>query len=89
MGIHFLCRRRNYEDNSAVSAFGKGYSIYRQFATTTPWAIAGGAGFLLDGAPHTHSVRVSYEKFHNRIRQRMVSSSSTYYGVPGIEFPLL
>jgi Carboxypeptidase regulatory-like domain len=79
-GIHFFARA-NYEDNSAVSAFGKGYSIYAN-RDNTP-GIAGGADF---STPHTtHSIRISYEKFHNLIGND-VSTSSTYYGVPGIEF---
>jgi hypothetical protein len=79
-GIHFFARA-NYEDNSAVSAFGLGYSIYAN-RDNTP-GIAGGADFST--AHTTHSIRVSYEKFHNLIGND-VSSSSTYYGVPGIEF---
>ncbi|HEX6772839.1 MAG TPA: carboxypeptidase regulatory-like domain-containing protein [Acidobacteriaceae bacterium] len=79
-GIHFFARA-NYEVNSAVSAFGKGYSIYAN-RDNTP-GIAGGADFST--AHTTHSVRVSYEKFHNFIADA-VSPTSTYYGVPGIEF---
>ncbi len=78
--IHFFARA-NYEVNSAVSAFGKGYSIYAN-RDNTP-GIAGGADFST--AHTTHSVRVSYEKFHNLIGNA-VSSSNTYYAVPGIEF---
>jgi hypothetical protein len=79
-GIHFFARA-NYEANSAVSAFGLGYSIYAN-RDNTP-GIAGGADFST--AHTTHSIRVSYEKFHNLI-DNAVSSSNTYYGVPGIEF---
>jgi hypothetical protein len=79
-GIHFFARA-NYEANSAVSAFGKGYSIYAN-RDNTP-GIAGGADFST--AHTTHSIRVSYEKFHNLIGNA-VSDSNTYYGVPGIEF---
>ncbi len=79
-GIHFFARA-NYEANSAVSAFGKGYSIYAN-RDNTP-GIAGGADFSTQHT--THSFRVSYEKFHNLIGNA-VSSASTYYGVPGIEF---
>jgi carboxypeptidase family protein len=79
-GIHFFARA-NYEVNSAVSAFGKGYSIYAN-KDNTP-GIAGGADFST--AHTTHSIRVSYEKFHNLIANA-VSTSNTYYGVPGIEF---
>ena len=81
-GIHFFARA-NYEVNSAVSAFGKGYSIYAN-RDNTP-GIAGGADFST--AHTTHSIRVSYEKFHNLI-DNAVSASNTYYGVPGIEFYL-
>jgi hypothetical protein len=79
-GIHFFARA-NYEANSAVSAFGLGYSIYAN-RDNTP-GIAGGADFST--AHTTHSFRVSYEKFHNLIGND-VSTSNTYYGVPGIEF---
>jgi hypothetical protein len=79
-GIHFFARA-NYEANSAVSAFGLGYSIYAN-RDNTP-GIAGGADFST--AHTTHSFRVSYEKFHNLI-DNAVSSTNTYYGVPGIEF---
>jgi hypothetical protein len=79
-GIHFFARA-NYEANSAVSAFGLGYSIYAN-RDNTP-GIAGGADFST--AHTTHSIRVSYEKFHNLIGNS-VSTSNTYYGVPGIEF---
>ncbi|MGB9418713.1 MAG: carboxypeptidase-like regulatory domain-containing protein [Acidobacteriaceae bacterium] len=79
-GIHFFARA-NYEDNSAVSAFGLGYSIYAN-RDNTP-GVAGGADFST--AHTTHSIRVSYEKFHNLI-DNAVTSSNTYYGVPGIEF---
>lgn len=79
-GIHFFARA-NYEANSAVSAFGLGYSIYAN-RDNTP-GVAGGADFST--AHTTHSIRVSYEKFHNLIGNA-VSSSNTYYGVPGIEF---
>ncbi len=78
--IHFFARA-NYEVNSAVSAFGLGYSIYAN-RDNTP-GIAGGADFST--AHTTHSIRVSYEKFHNLIGNS-VSGSNTYYGVPGIEF---
>lgn len=78
-GIHFFARA-NYEVNSAVSSFGRGYSIYAN-RDNTP-GIAGGADFST--AHTTHSVRVSYEKFHNFIAND-VSSSNTYYAVPGIE----
>jgi hypothetical protein len=78
--IHFFFRA-NYEDNSAVSAFGKGYSIYAN-RDNTP-GFAGGADFVTGHV--THSLRVSYEKFHNLI-DNAVSASNTYYGVPGIEF---
>ncbi len=79
-GIHFFARA-NYEANSAVSSFGLGYSIYSN-RDNTP-GIAGGADFVTGN--FTHSIRVSYEKFHNLL-VNAVNPGTTYYAVPGIEF---
>lgn len=62
LGVHFFFRIA-YEDNLDDATYGYGYSRYGN-KDNTP-AMAGGADFL--SGKFTHSVRVSYLKFHNAI----------------------
>ena len=82
-GIHFFARA-NYEANSAVSAFGLGYSIYAN-RDNTP-GIAGGADFST--AHTTHSIpcelrevpqpdRQCSEPLGHLLRRARASSSTT------------
>ncbi len=73
-GIHMFFRI-GYEDNLNDATYGFGYSRYGN-KDNTP-AIAGGADFMT-GSRMTHSLRMSYLKFHNMI------ADETQSGVPNL-----
>lgn len=75
-GIHVF-GRIGYEVNAADSAFGLGFARYAN-RDNTP-AYVGGADFAT--GKMTHSIRVSYLKFHNFIAD---ASQGTYTPIPGI-----
>ena len=82
-GGHYFVRG-NYNVNSSSSNFGAGYSIYNN-RDNTP-GLAGGADF--SRGHFTHSVRVSYEKFHNLLVDATTGNSSVYNGFPGLNIRL-
>ena len=59
-GVHYFARIA-YDVDAAVASMGYGYSNYAN-RDNTP-AVAGGADFIT--GKFTHSIRGSYEKFHN------------------------
>jgi hypothetical protein len=75
-GHYFV--RVNYDNNSTASSFGKGYGLYGN-RDNSP-GIAGGVDFVT--GKFTHSVRVSYEKFHNLIGDQVIGNSSVYNPFP-------
>ncbi len=75
-GIH-LFARINYDVNSAVTSGNTSYDIYAN-RDNTP-GIAGGADFVT--GKFTHSIRASYEKFHNLIGD--ATGPSVYVAQPG------
>ena len=77
-GIHTFFRVA-YEDNLDDATFGYGYSRYGN-KDNTP-AFAGGADFITGKL--THSLRVSYLKFHNLIADE--SKSGVPNPAPGVE----
>jgi hypothetical protein len=81
-GIHFFARV-NYEANSFQT--GTSYAIYAN-RDNAP-GIAGGADFVT--GRFTHSIRGSYEKFHNLIGDATNGNTSIYNPIPGllIDFP--
>lgn len=72
-GGHYFARA-NYDVNSVSSNAGYTYSTYAN-RDNTP-GIAGGVDFVT--GKFTHSVRVSYEKFHNMIADRSIGNPSLY-----------
>jgi hypothetical protein len=80
-GGHYFARA-NYDVNRSSSNFGAGYSVYNN-RDNTP-GIAGGADFTR--GHFTHSVRASYEKFHNLLVDDTTGNSSVYNGFPGLNF---
>ncbi|MEG9436577.1 carboxypeptidase regulatory-like domain-containing protein [Edaphobacter sp. HDX4] len=81
-GHYFV--RGNYNFNRSSSNFGNGYQLYNN-RDNTP-GIAGGADFAF--GHFTHSVRVSYEKFHNLLVDGTEGNTSIYNGFPGLTFRL-
>lgn len=77
-GRYFV--RANYDVNSLQSNFGQQFETYAN-RDNTP-GIAGGADF--QKGSFTHSIRGSYEKFHNLIVD--TSSSAPVNLLPGITF---
>jgi hypothetical protein len=73
---HFFVRG-NYEANSFAT--GSGYSTYSN-RDNTP-GVAGGADFVSHN--FTHSIRGSYEKFHNLIVDTTLGNTSIYNPIPG------
>ena len=67
------------------SNFGSGYQIYNN-RDNTP-GIAGGVDFAT--GHFTHSLRTSYEKFHNLLLDGTEGNSSVYDGFPGLNFRLV
>jgi len=76
-GVHYFARIA-YDVDSVVGNFGDGYSNYAN-RDNTP-GFAGGADFLT--GRFTHSLRGSYEKFHNMITD--ASGSGVYLAKPDI-----
>ena len=76
-GVH-LFARVNYDVNSAVTSGNSSYDIYAN-RDNTP-GIAGGADFVT--GKFTHSIRGSYEKFHNLIGD--ATGSGVYVAEPGV-----
>ncbi len=77
LGVHYFARLA-YDVDSAVTNGGDAYSNYAN-RDNTP-GIAGGADFIT-GA-FTHSIRGSYEKFHNLITD--ASGSGVYQAQAGL-----
>lgn len=77
--IHYFARV-NYNVNSTVTNGGDGYWNYAN-RDNTP-GIAYGADFAT--GRFTHSLRGSYEKFHNLIVD--ATQSGVYNGIPGLAF---
>lgn len=78
---HYFARV-NYNVDSSISNFGAGYELYAN-RDNTP-GIAGGADFAR--GKFTHSVRGSYEKFHNLLGDNTTGNTSVYNGIPGFNF---
>lgn len=78
---HYFARV-NYNVDSSISNFGAGYELYAN-RDNTP-GIAGGADFAR--GKFTHSVRGSYEKFHNLLGDNTAGNTSVYNGIPGFNF---
>lgn len=76
-GVHYFARL-SYDVDALVGNFGLGYSNYAN-RDNTP-AIAGGADFV--HGQFTHSIRGSYEKFHNMIAD--ASGSGVFSAYPGL-----
>lgn len=72
--------RANYNVNAVASNFGNGYQLYANRDNTPGIA----AGFDFTTGRFTHSMRGSYEKFHNLISDATAGNSSIYQGVPGV-----
>ena len=79
-GNYFI--RANYEVNSVASNFGDGYWLYAN-RDNTP-GLAGGVD--LQTGKFTHSIRGSYEKFHNLISDSTSGNAGIYNGIPGFAF---
>lgn len=77
-GVHYFTRIA-YDVDAAVANYGYGYSNYAN-RDNTP-AVAGGADFIT--GKFTHSIRGSYEKFHNMIAD--ASGAGVYLAKSGIE----
>jgi hypothetical protein len=75
-GHYFV--RVNYDNNSTASSFGSGYTLYGN-RDNSP-GIAGGIDFVTGRA--THSIRVSYEKFHNLIGDQVIGNGSVFNPFP-------
>jgi hypothetical protein len=76
-GVHYFARI-SYDVNALVGNFGDAYSNYAN-RDNTP-AYAGGADFVT--GHFTHSLRASYEKFHNMIVD--ASGSGVYLAEPSL-----
>ena len=78
---HYFARV-SYNVNAVASNFGDGYWLYAN-RDNTP-GFAGGADF--QQGHFTHSIRASYEKFHNLISDATAGNTSIYNGIPGLAF---
>jgi hypothetical protein len=76
-GVHYFARI-SYDVNALVGNFGQAYSNYAN-RDNTP-AYAGGADFIT--GHFTHSLRASYEKFHNMIVD--ASGAGVYLAEPSL-----
>jgi len=76
-GVHYFSRL-SYDVDAAVTDDGAGYANYANRDNTV--AIAEGADFVK--GRFTHSIRTSYEKFHNLISD--ASGAGVYQAVPGL-----
>ena len=74
--------RVNYNVDSDASNYGDGYWLYANRDNTPGYAF--GADFAQ--GHFTHSLRESYEKFHNLITDSTSGNSSIYNGLPGVAF---
>jgi Carboxypeptidase regulatory-like domain len=80
-GGHYFVRGV-YNFNGSVSNFGNNYQLYKNRDNT--YGISGGADFA--NARFTHSVRGSYEKFHNFIADDTIGNSGIYNPIPSLTF---
>ncbi len=80
-GGHYFVRGA-YNFNGSVSNFGNNYELYKNRDNT--YGISGGADFA--NGKLTHSVRGSYEKFHNFIADDTIGNSGVYNPIPSLTF---
>ena len=80
-GGHYFVRGA-YNFNGSVSNFGNNYQVYSNRDNT--YGVSGGADFA--SGKFTHSVRGSYEKFHNFIADDTTGNSSVYNPLPSLTF---
>ena len=78
-GIHYFVRG-NYNFNGSVSNFGHNFQLYTNRDNT--YGVAGGADFAT--GKFTHSIRGSYEKFHNFIGDATAGNASIYNPIPSV-----
>ena len=76
-GGHYFVRGA-YNFNGSVSNFGNNYQLYVNRDNT--YGVAGGGDF--QRGKFTHSVRASYEKFHNFIADDTIGNTSIYDPIP-------
>jgi hypothetical protein len=80
-GGHYFVRGA-YNFNGSVSNFGNNYELYKNRDNT--YGVSGGADFA--NGRFTHSVRGSYEKFHNFIADDTTGNSGVYDPIPSLTF---
>ena len=78
-GGHYFVRGA-YNFNGGVSNFGNNYQLYNNRDNT--YGVAGGADFA--HGHFTHSIRGSYEKFHNFIGDDTAGNTGIYNPIPSL-----
>jgi len=76
-GGHYFVRGA-YNFNGSVSNFGNNYQLYVNRDNT--YGVSGGADF--QRGKFTHSLRASYEKFHNFIADDTIGNNGIYDPIP-------